>query len=813
MSERERKASRESRKSRTSIFGFRRLRSSVTGSENEHRRSSTLSDLLSGKTSKNTLRKILRLGADDDDEDSKPKSELPALPLNLSPVGEPRGCLMIQVRRCRDFTKNVTVKREMNLMIRITIGDAVKCTTLQSFREQVSNKKPEFFVKFDEAKFFSVEVPRQHKDERAKIYVELVAFETEMQSPRLLGKTVLHLFEVIQKLHSTELYSMAFKSQAICKVELKIVFLYGSLGYGYSHQLKEPQKDIHKNTENCFFMRIPPPQNRTLLHFNVLTALPVDCPQFLSHKLDASIGSEGKQSDSALSLEEPFAMKMSEKVLQLLQSSQRLQTLKGNYNEKQTMDERIEFLQSVIMKKGPRSEKPPRMDRKTRTNRLKLVGEIIPQLNTGYSAVKAKETLKSGVPETGKAKQFPASDGEDKNRDMDEDETEDDLSFFFKKQKKNEPQPSKDRKESESYPAKSKKGSYSTKGRKGSEHYPTKDQKGSELYPIKEQKGSELYPTKEQKGSELYPTKDQKGSEHYPTKGQEESEPYFTKNEESDPYFTKNEESEQHSTGILKESDSFSSDGSQEPEDLLSVEDDDDDEYKSPTVQETASRSSTQNMSFLQVVKNVFLRPVNNVVSDTAKLSNESLENPMMRKTSVIKDIPNETQDDKKTEPEDTVHEKESVSSSERTPDKESKQNEPEPEEKQTLSLIKFLEKEQSEPETYQISVAESTDFHPLVKKLQPESVVTTHEPQHSTGQTQLLKSLKSSDKKKRLVPEVSTNKQKKAKPKLRSRGMDMEVKLPIEQYSFIFHAEASPPKAYPPKKKHQSRKSGSAKK
>ncbi|XP_069052376.1 uncharacterized protein c2cd6 [Lepisosteus oculatus] len=226
-------------------------------------------------------------------------------------------------------------------------------------------------------------IAKHSTDDRNKLVVELIFFEPESGMPKLLGKMTLNLLDIVHKMTFTELHDVKLKGQVICKIELEISFTYGSLGYGYSHQLRHPQKDLQTIAERSQFLRIFPLEQRKDPHFNVTTGRPSEYPEFLSPHLNVQVGSPAKSEHNILSsspVEDLSIPKMSQMVLEIMQTRKRLNELKKVYENFQTRGESIQFIEKLVMKKGPRQNNPPRMYKKFKVNKWKKAAALIPIL-------------------------------------------------------------------------------------------------------------------------------------------------------------------------------------------------------------------------------------------------------------------------------------------------------------------------------------------------------------------------------------------------------------------------------------------------
>ncbi|XP_051046593.1 cation channel sperm-associated targeting subunit tau [Phodopus roborovskii] len=252
---------------------------------------------------------------------------------NLIPFGDVVGCLAVHIKSCRQFSHRFIVQQHVNLFIRISINHIVKCTKLRNLRP-VNNER-NLVLRFDEVKYFSVQVPRRQDDERNNIFLELMQDGGDTGKPSLfLGSVESHLYEVIQKGCFTEVLQMKHRTSTICRAEVEFMFSYGTFGYGFSHQLKPLQKII----EPSMFMKIAPPPDRTDPVTNVITPQRVEYPAFLSPELKVSIGAV--DASQTVRLE-----KLQEK------PRERLEKMKTEYRHLNTWIEKAEYLRNLITPK------------------------------------------------------------------------------------------------------------------------------------------------------------------------------------------------------------------------------------------------------------------------------------------------------------------------------------------------------------------------------------------------------------------------------------------------------------------------------
>ncbi|XP_053762284.1 cation channel sperm-associated targeting subunit tau isoform X5 [Panthera pardus] len=279
----------------------------------------------------NMLRKTLR------GSESEELEVTPQVP-TLVPFGDVVGCLAIHVKNCRHFTPKIGLQYYSNLFIRISINNIVKCTKMCSLLPQSDEKNT--VIKFDDIKYFSIQIPRRQDDERNNIYLELMKYDNTEKYPFLLGSVQVHLYDIIQKGCFIEEFQMLNKNIFICRVEVEFMFSYGNFGYGFSHQLKPLQKIV----EPSMFMNIAPPPERTDPVTNVITPQPIEYPAFLSPDLNVTVGMPTAMPQS----NQPSVVRL-EKLQQ--QPRERLEKMKKEYRNLSTWIEKASYLERVLTPK------------------------------------------------------------------------------------------------------------------------------------------------------------------------------------------------------------------------------------------------------------------------------------------------------------------------------------------------------------------------------------------------------------------------------------------------------------------------------
>ncbi|XP_021573842.1 LOW QUALITY PROTEIN: C2 calcium-dependent domain-containing protein 6-like [Carlito syrichta] len=255
---------------------------------------------------------------------------------NLVPFGDVVGCLAVHVKTCRHFAPKISL-HYTNLFIRISINKVVKSTKTCSLIS--GNNEKNIAIKFDEVKYFSVQVPRRHDDERNNVFLELMQYDDTEKYPLILGRVQIHLYKIIQKGCFTEEFQIWNKNTFICRLVVEFMFSYGNFGYGFSHQLKPLQKIV----EPSMFMNIAPPPERTDPMTNVILPQTVEYPAFLSPDLNVAVGAPTVQTT-----DQPTVVRL-EKLQQ--QPRERLEKMKKEYRNLNTWMEKSDYLENILAPK------------------------------------------------------------------------------------------------------------------------------------------------------------------------------------------------------------------------------------------------------------------------------------------------------------------------------------------------------------------------------------------------------------------------------------------------------------------------------
>lgn len=68
----------------------------------------------------------------------------------------------------------------------------------------------------------------------------------------------MHLWEIKTESRNEKTFTIKFKEQKICDIEIEMICLYGQFGYGYSHQLANLcDRSTFQQIEESIFFRLP----------------------------------------------------------------------------------------------------------------------------------------------------------------------------------------------------------------------------------------------------------------------------------------------------------------------------------------------------------------------------------------------------------------------------------------------------------------------------------------------------------------------------------------------------------------------------
>ncbi|XP_021093173.1 C2 calcium-dependent domain-containing protein 6 isoform X2 [Heterocephalus glaber] len=261
----------------------------------------------------------------------------------LVPFGDVVGCLAVHIQSCRHFLPMIYLKHYTNLYIRISVNSFVKYT--KSFSLLSGNNEKNIVIKFDEMKFFSIQVPRHQDDKRNNISLELVQYSDTENYLLLLGSAEVHLYEVIQ---------------CVCRLDVELMFAYGSFGYGFSHQLKPLQRNI----EPTMFLNVASHPKRKDLPINIVTPQPVT--------VENSADRQHPNQPPIVQLENP---------------RERLEKMKKEYRNLSTWKEKADYLESILN---------PELEHKN--SKETNINKMSESLNNNQYEKKSEDTITLDVP-------------------------------------------------------------------------------------------------------------------------------------------------------------------------------------------------------------------------------------------------------------------------------------------------------------------------------------------------------------------------------------------------------------------------------
>ncbi|KAL7838369.1 hypothetical protein AOLI_G00267730 [Acnodon oligacanthus] len=295
--------------------------------------SSVLSSIHSGVQSIMEFRKKFSFKpVQDEKEELTDKS--PSIP--LVPLGAPTGVLTIHIRSCRDFKKNTHIQKDTRCMVRITVGRMVKCSRVQPFEDNMT---------FDEVKHFSIQVQKEEAFgvlQSSLVKVDLISYDGDSAVPKLMGSTTIKLQEVLY--------------------------------------LKHHRRKMEKLVEESLFLRCPPPEDRRDPHYNVTTP---------SRPSSVNIMSSVMQQDAQRDTE----CRISAGVVNCIERRGRLSQLHKALEDCEAVEDRVQLLESLILKTGTHTSSPFKTNKSTEIHSKETEEK---RREDNSEAGIAKETVKKG---------------------------------------------------------------------------------------------------------------------------------------------------------------------------------------------------------------------------------------------------------------------------------------------------------------------------------------------------------------------------------------------------------------------------------
>ncbi|KAL7875101.1 hypothetical protein SRHO_G00060710 [Serrasalmus rhombeus] len=259
-------------------------------------------------------------------------------PRRLIPLGAPAGVLTVNLKTCRDFSKSAPLKKGSRAAVRITIGRTVKYTMQQPYSDPMC---------FDEWKHFSLQIQKEDicgVQQSSLVVVELIMVDPDLTTPILIGRDTIMLQEILKKSSLSHQFNLRLMQKKVCKLDADLAFTYGSMGYGYSHQLKHAGRTIESLVEKSLFPRCPPNEDRDPL-CNVITPSARTRLDFIPSVMlqDTQTGTE---------------CRISAGLKDCIQKRGRLLHLHQGLDECKTGEDRVQFLEKLILKKSFSSSCP-----------------------------------------------------------------------------------------------------------------------------------------------------------------------------------------------------------------------------------------------------------------------------------------------------------------------------------------------------------------------------------------------------------------------------------------------------------------------
>ncbi|XP_037390672.1 C2 calcium-dependent domain-containing protein 6-like [Pygocentrus nattereri] len=175
--------------------------------------------------------------------EKKEEAEQVCPPRKLIPRGTPTGVLTVHLKTCSAFSKNAPVKKGTWATVRVTIGGMVKYCMQQPYSDPMC---------FNEWKHFSLQIQEEvfGVNQSSLMVVELIISEPDTAALRIIGRGSIKLQEILKKSSVSHQFDLRLGRQKVCKLDAELAFTYGSLGYGYSPQIKHAGRTMENLVEN-----------------------------------------------------------------------------------------------------------------------------------------------------------------------------------------------------------------------------------------------------------------------------------------------------------------------------------------------------------------------------------------------------------------------------------------------------------------------------------------------------------------------------------------------------------------------------------
>ncbi|KAL7838390.1 hypothetical protein AOLI_G00267940 [Acnodon oligacanthus] len=227
--------------------------------------------------------------------------------------------------------------KDTRCMVRITVGRMVKCSRVQPFEDNMT---------FDEVKHFSIQVQKEEAFgvlQSSLVKVDLISYDGDSAVPKLMGSTTIKLQEVLY--------------------------------------LKHHRRKMEKLVEESLFLRCPPPEDRRDPHYNVTTTP--------SRPSSVNIMSSVMQQDAQRDTE----CRISAGVVNCIERRGRLSQLHKALEDCEAVEDRVQLLESLILKTGTHTSSPFKTNKSTEIHSKETEEK---RREDNSEAGKAKETVKKG---------------------------------------------------------------------------------------------------------------------------------------------------------------------------------------------------------------------------------------------------------------------------------------------------------------------------------------------------------------------------------------------------------------------------------
>ncbi|KAK2888842.1 hypothetical protein Q8A67_014217 [Cirrhinus molitorella] len=282
-------------------------------------------------TNEETRQKTYSRGSKNDNEETteEPEENLDM----LVPHEVPTGVLTVHIKDCKLFP-NIYFK----FLLRISVGGKEKCTKLQSNKD-ARGGKADFSFCFDEWKYFSIQIPEQKSSavNPNQIMVELFFFEPTARDPKPMSSAFFNVLKVLNESIVTHQFDVMLNKQVVCKLDVEMAITYGSFGYGYSHQLKHPDRTVEEQVEKSLFPCCPPHHN---LHLHD--------PDYNEKCTHSDIITHLIQRDNQ-------GGRYSSDLMKQIEKRGRLCKLFKTLEKCETKQEAVQFLEKLVMRQEPES--------------------------------------------------------------------------------------------------------------------------------------------------------------------------------------------------------------------------------------------------------------------------------------------------------------------------------------------------------------------------------------------------------------------------------------------------------------------------